>query len=200
MLFRSRLFNFQSPFQLAVNGSTLYITNATNDGGVTTCAIGTGGALPICAESVPAGALMGASGIAVSSSFAYVGVGPITVDECAIGSTGSITVCALTGGGFLGVDGISLANGYAYIANEVGASVSVCSVSSTGSLSPCAISPIAPGAGPSSVAVNGGQAYVNDSHNNNMYLCSVGNLGALEECVISNGGTTFSGAIQIAIH
>jgi DNA-binding beta-propeller fold protein YncE len=143
---------------------------------------------------------MGASGIAVSSSFAYVGVGASTVDECAIGSMGGVIVCPSTGGGFLGVDGISLANGYAYIANEVGGTVSVCSVGGTGSLSACAISPIAPGIGPSSVAVNGGRAYVNDSNNNNMYLCSVGNLGALGKCVISNGSTTFSGAIQIAIH
>jgi hypothetical protein len=190
----------QSPFQLAVNGSTLYITNANIGGGVTTCAIGTGGALSNCSESVPAGAGMGASGIAVSSSFAYVGVGASTVDECAIGSMGGVIVCPSTGGGFLGVDGISLANGYAYIANEVGGTVSVCSVGGTGSLSACAISPIAPGIGPSSVAVNGGRAYVNDSNNNNMYLCSVGNLGALGKCVISNGSTTFSGAIQIAIH
>ena len=197
----AQFFNFQSPFQLAVNGSTLYITNANVGGGVTTCAIGAGGALSNCAESVPVGASMGASGIAVSSSFAYVGVGPSTVDECAIGSIGGPTVvCPPTGVGFSGVDGISLANGYAYIANEVGGSVSVCSVGSTGSLSPCAISPIAPGVMPVSVAVNGGQAYVNDSNNDNMYLCSVGNLGALGGCVISNGATTFSGAIQIAIH
>jgi len=98
------------------------------------------------------------------------------------------------------VDGISLANGYAYIANEIGGSVSVCSVGSGGSLSPCATSAIAPGVMPSSVAVNGGQAYVYDSNNNNMYLCLVGNLGALGSCMISNGGTAFSGAIQIAIH
>jgi hypothetical protein len=192
--------NFQSPYQLAVNGSTLYITNANSGGGVTTCAIGTGGALSNCAESVPEGAGMGTSGIAVSSSFAYVGVGTSTVDECAIGSMGSLTVCPPTGAGFSGVDGISLANGYAYIANEIGGSVSVCSVGSGGSLSPCATSAIAPGVMPSSVAVNGGQAYVYDSNNNNMYLCSVGNLGALGSCMISNGGTAFSGAIQIAIH
>jgi hypothetical protein len=200
-----QFFNFQSPFQLAVNGSTLYITNANVGGGVTTCAIGTGGALSNCAESVLEGATMGASGIAVSSSFAYVGVSATTVDECAIGSIGSPTVVCPpagppTGGGFFGVGGISLANGYAYIANEVDETVSVCSVGSTGSLSQCAMSPIASGFAPSSVAVNGGQAYVDDSNNKNMYLCSVGNLGALGGCVISNGGTTFSGAIQIAIH
>jgi hypothetical protein len=188
--------NFQSPFQLAVNGSTLYITNANSGGGVTTCAIGTGGALSNCAES----AGMGNSGIAVNSNYAYVGVGASTVDECAVGPMGSLTGCTPTGTGFSDVDGISLANGYAYIANQSSGTVSVCSVSSGGSLAPCANSTFAPGIEPSSVAVNGGQAYVNDSNNNNMYLCSVGNLGALGGCVISNGGTTFIGAIQIAIH
>jgi hypothetical protein len=190
--------NFQSPFQLAVNGSTLYITNGESGDGVTTCAIGTGGALSNCAEA-PASAGMDTSGIAVSSSYAYVGVGASTVDECTVGPMGSLTDCTPTGSGFLGVDGISLENGYAYIANQSSGTVSVCSVGS-GSLSQCATSAIAPGVMPNSVAVNGGQAYVYDSNNNNMYLCLVGNLGALGSCMISNGGTTFSNAIQIAIH
>jgi hypothetical protein len=197
--------NFQSPFQLAVNGSTLYITNANSGDGVTTCAIGTGGALSNCAQA-PESAGMVTSGIAVSSNYAYIGVGAGTVDECAVGSMGSLTGCTSTGSGFSGVDGISLANGYAYIANQSSGTVSVCSVGSGsgsgsgGSLVPCANSTIASGIAPSSVAVNGGQAYVYDSNNNNMYLCSVGNSGALGSCMVSNGGTAFSNAIQIAIH
>jgi hypothetical protein len=195
---------FQSPFQLAVNGSTLYVTSASGTGGLTICAIGSGGILSNCAESTAENAGMGTSGIAVSSSYAYVGVGASTVDKCAVGSMGSLTGCTPTGAGFTDVDGISLANGYAYIANQSSGTVSVCSVGSGGSLVPCAISTIAsgipPGIAPSSVAVNGGQAYVYDSNNNNMYLCSVGNSGALGSCMVSNGGTAFSNAIQIAIH
>jgi hypothetical protein len=195
--------NFQSPFQLAVNGSTLYITNGESGDGVTTCAIGTGGALSNCAEA-PESAGVDTSGIAVSSSYVYVGVGASTVDECTVGSMGGLTHCTSTGSGFSGVDGMSLANGYAYITNQSNGTVSVCSLGGGGSLSPCAPSTIASGilAGiaPSSVAVNGGQAYVYDSNNNNMYLCSVGNSGALEHCGVSNGGTVFSNAIQIAIH
>ena len=156
---------------------------------------------------------MDTAGIAVNSNYAYVGVGASTVDECAVGPMGSLTDCAPTGAGFLGVDGISLANGYAYIANQgsgtVSGSVSVCPVGSGGSLSPCVPSTIAPGVTPISVAVNGAQAYVNDSVidsaddsvSNNIYLCSVGPGGALGgSCMVSNGGTTFIGAIQIAIH
>ena len=199
---------FQSPFQLAVNGSTLYVTSANPTGGLTICAIGSGGALSNCAQSTAESAGMGTSGIAVSSSYAYVGVGESTVDECTVGPMGSLTDCTSTGAGFLGVDGISLANGYAYIANQgsgtVSGTVSVCPVGSGGSLSPCVPSTIAPGVTPISVAVNGAQAYVNDSVNdsisNNIYLCSVGAGGALGRCMISNGGTNFSDAIQIAIH
>ena len=199
---------FANPFYLAVNGSTLYVTSANPTGGLTICTIGSGGGLSNCAESTAESAGMGTSGIAVSSSYAYVGVGPSTVDGCAVGSTGSLTECTSTGAGFSGVDGISLANGYVYIANQSSGTVSVCSVGSGGSLSPCTPSSIAPGVSPVSVAVNGAQAYVNDSVidaanesiSNNIYLCSVGPGGALGNCVVSNGGSAFIGAIQIAIH
>jgi hypothetical protein len=188
--------SFQNPWQLAINGNTLYATNAdTSGGGVTTCTIGGGGALSSCTESPGSGT----AGIAVNSSFAYVGVGASAVDVCTVGALGALTGCIGTGSTFAGLDGISLANGYAYVANQTGGTVSVCPVNSNGSLLPCALSPIGTGVAPTSVAINGAQAYVNDL-NGNIYLCSVGLGGALGSCAPSNGGTAFNFGIQIAIH
>lgn len=187
---------FQYPWQLAITGNTLYATSAYPSGGVTTCTIGSGGALSSCAES----AGLGTAGIAVNSSFAYVGVGTGTIDVCPISAplTGCITETDST---FAGLDGISLANGYVYVANQNSDTVSVCSVNDDGSLAPCAVSTIAPGVTPTSVAINGAQAYVDDSNSNgNIYLCSVGTGGALGNCAVSNGGTAFSYGVQIAIH
>jgi 6-phosphogluconolactonase (cycloisomerase 2 family) len=190
--------NFQSPWQLAVNGNTLYATTAnTSSGGVTTCTIGSGGALSNCAESAGSGT----AGIAVNSSYAYVGVGPNAVDVCTVGALGALTGCVGTGSTFSGLDGISLANGYAYVANQSAGTVSVCQANSDGSLAPCAVSTIGTGVVvPTSVAINGAQAYVNDL-NGNIYLCSVSTSGgALQNCAVSNGGTAFNFGIQIAIH
>jgi hypothetical protein len=192
--------NFQSPWQLAVSGNTLYATNAYASGGVTTCTIGTGGMLSNCTQSAGG---TGTAGVAASSSYAYVGVsvsaGVTAVDSCVIGVLGALSGCQITGSGFSGLDGISLSNGYAYIANQNGGTVSVCSANSDGSLSPCAISTIPAGIVPTSVIVNGSQAYIDDL-NGNIYLCSVGIGGALGGCGVSNGGTAFSDGIQIAIH
>jgi DNA-binding beta-propeller fold protein YncE len=116
-----------------------------------------------------------------------------------VGALGALTGCIGTGSTFAGLDGISLANGYAYVANQTGGTVSVCPVNSNGSLLPCALSPIGTGVAPTSVAINGAQAYVNDL-NGNIYLCSVGLGGALGSCAPSNGGTAFNFGIQIAIH
>ncbi|MGB6308518.1 MAG: hypothetical protein WBF89_12025 [Steroidobacteraceae bacterium] len=186
--------NFQYPWQLAVSGNTLYATNAYMTGGVTTCSIGAGGALSGCTQSTGGS---GTAGIAVNSTYAYVGVSASVVDGCTA-SAGGLTGCAQTGSGFSALDGISLANGYAYVANQSSGSVTVCT-DNAGSLSLCTASSIAAGSEPTSVAVNGSQAYVNDL-NGNIYLCAVGTGGALASCAVSNGGTAFGYGIQIAIH
>jgi hypothetical protein len=191
--------NFQYPWQLAVNGSTLYATNAnTSSGGVTTCTIGSGGALSNCAES----AGNGTAGIAVNSSYAYVGVSASTVDACSVGALGALAGCIIEADStFAGLDGISLSNGYVYVANQSGGTVSVCPANLDGSLAACAVSAVGTGVvAPTSVTFNGAQAYVNDL-NGNIYLCTVGITGgALQNCTVSNGGTAFNFGIQIAIH
>ena len=113
----------------------------------------------------------------------------------------SLTVCMPdTDATFLGLDGISLANGYVYVANQTGGTVSVCPANVDGSLAPCAVSSLPSGVAPSSVAINGAQAYVDDNANGNIYLCTVATGGALQNCVVSNGGTAFNSGFQIAIH
>jgi hypothetical protein len=183
---------FQSPWQLAIFGNTLYATNTL--GGVTTCAINaSNGTLIGCTTTGPGSAT---SGIAVSSSYAYIGTGPNTVDVCAIVS-GSLSGCTSTGNGFVGVNGITLSGGYAYIANQNNNTVSVCTIDIGGTLSGCAASPV--GNQPADVVIKGNQAYVDD-WNGNVNLCSVGAGGALTSCAVSNGGTSFNLGVQIAIH
>jgi hypothetical protein len=185
--------NFQYPWQLAINGSTLYATNAYSTGGVTTCAIGGDGTLSGCTESSGSGT----AGIAVNSSFAYIGVGTSTVNLCAVSVTGGLSGCASTGAGFAGVNGISLAGSYAYFANQGNGTVDVCSINLDGSLSACAASTV--GGAPTDVLVQGSQAYVDDA-SGNIYLCAVGSGGALTNCAVSNGGASFNLGIQIALH
>ncbi len=186
--------NFSSPWQLAINGTTLYATNTA--GGVTTCSISGNGSLSGCYE----GSGSGTSGIAAGSSHVYIGVGVNTVDVCAIGVSGSLVGCTPTGSGFSGVDGISLSGSYAYIANQGNGTTSVCSIDTDGSLSLCA--PSTTGVLPTDVVINGNRAYVNDAiaPSGNIYLCSVGPAGVLTGCGISNGGTSFSYGVQIAVH
>jgi DNA-binding beta-propeller fold protein YncE len=119
---------------------------------------------------------------------------------CAIGVSGSLSGCTPTGSGFVGLDGISLSGGYAYVANENGGSVSVCSIDANGGLSSCATYS-GVGVAPSDIVISGNQAYVNDASSGNVYLCSVAAAtGALANCVIANAGNSFSAGIQIAIH
>jgi len=160
------------------------------------------GTLTSCAPSAAVGsASLGTAGIAVNSSFAYVGVGATAVDVCRVGALGALTGCIMeTDSTFAGLDGISLANGYAYVANQSGGTVSVCPANVDGSLAPCTVSAVGTGVvAPTSVAINGAQAYVNDL-SGNIYLCTVGTGGALQNCMVSNGGTTFNFGIQIALH
>jgi hypothetical protein len=183
---------FQTPWQLAISGTTLYATNASLTGGVTACAINADGTLSACA---PATAGTGTTGIAISSSYTYLGAGSSTVDVCALGFSG----CSVTGGGavFSAVAGISIANGYAYVANEGNGTVSVCTVGSSGGLSACTTSAV--GTAPMDVVINGSQAYVDDTASGNIYLCTVTAAGALTPCVVSGGVGGFPLGIQIAI-
>jgi hypothetical protein len=182
---------FQSPWQLAINGNTLYATNTLS--GVTTCAINASTGMLFGCTTGPGSAT---SGIAVSSSYAYIGTGPNTVDVCAIVS-GSLSGCTSTGSGFVGVNGITLSGGYAYIANQNNNTVSVCTIDIGGTLSGCAASPV--GSQPADVVIKGNQAYVDD-WNGNVNLCSVGAGGALTNCAVSNGGPGFNIGVQITIH
>jgi hypothetical protein len=179
------------PFNLAVNGSTLYSTSTI--GGVTSCTIGVTGMLLGCSTD----SRTGTTGIAVSPGFAYIAAGASSVDVCAIGPSGTLsTSCVSAGGPFSSPGGITLAGGYAYIANTGGGTVSVCSINADGTLSCAPPSPL--GSNPIDVAINGSLAYVDDITNDAIYLCSVGTLGALTGC--TPGSTTFSAPIQIAIH
>jgi hypothetical protein len=193
--------NFQNPLQLAIGGNMLYASNANSTSGVTTCSIGVNGFLASCNQSPGAGTTAIALNSGSGPSYAYVGVGPNNVEVCAIGGSGGLTNCAGTGAGFSNVDGISVAGGYAYVANQGNGSngfVSVCSINPDGSLSnSCATYNI--GAMPTDVVIKGGQAYVNDA-SGNIYLCSVSAGGALTNCTVSNGNATFSYGVQIAVH
>ena len=191
--------SFQYPWQLAVNGNTLYATDASVPGEVTSCTIGVDGTLSSCIQSV--GSASASAGIAVNSSYAYVGVGAGAVDVCTVGVSGALTGCMVaTDPTFAGLDGISLANGYLYVANQTGGTVSVCPANVDGSLAPCAVSSLPSGVAPSSVAINGAQAYVDDNANGNIYLCTVAAGGALQNCAVPSGGTGFNSGFQIAIH
>jgi len=181
---------FQTPWQLAISGTTLYVTNASSTGGVTSCAINVDGTLSTCA---PASAGTGTTGLAISSGYAYLGAGSATVDVCAVGFSG----CTLTGSGFAGVGGISVANGYAFIANNGNGTVSTCSIGPGGGLSACTASVV--GTAPMDVVINGSQAYVDDTASGNMYLCTVAAGGALTSCAVSGVVGEFPLGIQIAI-
>lgn len=192
---------FQNPWQLAIDGQTLYATNLSAAGGVTTCAIGSGGALSGCVQS---SGWSGTAGIAVTPAYAYVG-GVLggsadSVNVCSVGLSGSLTLCAGTGGGFSSPNGISLSNGYAYVANQGAGTISVCSVGAGGMLSSCALS--TPGsAEPMDVVINGNLAYIDDV-TGDIYLCpvSAGGGGLTTPCIVSNGGGSFIFDVQIAIH
>jgi hypothetical protein len=188
--------NFQNPWQLAVNGNTLYATDYSLPNGVTTCAIAVDGTLFGCSASAGSGT----TGIAIGSSYAYLGAGANSVDVCTVGVTGALSGCTGTGSGFTGVDGIAIAGGYVYVANQGNGTVSVCSANPDGSLSPCVASGVGTAIGPADVAFLGNQAFVDDL-SGNIYLCAVGPAGALTNCLVPNGGAGFSTqAIQIAIH
>jgi hypothetical protein len=187
---------FQAPWNLAVNGNTLYAANA--GGGVTACTIGVAGMLSACNTGSGGGTV----GIAVSADFAYISVGASEVDVCSIGLPGTLpTNCVSTGGPFSNPGGIALAGGYAYIANTAtgAGTISGCLINAGGTLSCGPTSPV--GTNPIDIAINGSLAYVDDFVNGEIYLCPVGTLGALmPPCTVPAGSATFSGPVQIAIH
>jgi hypothetical protein len=185
-----------APFNLAVNGSTLYSTSAA--GGATSCTIGVSGILSGCSIDSGTGA---AAGIAATSGFAYIAASQSSVDVCTIGPSGTLsTNCVPTGGVFSSPAGIALAGGYAYIADNSDGTVSVCPIGADGTLSSCLPSLVAGGSSPIDIAINGNHAYVDDDLTGDIYLCSVGTGGALSGCMIPAGSTTFVGPFQIAIH
>jgi hypothetical protein len=191
--------SFNQPWQLAVEGATLYATNSVNTGGVTTCAIAIDGTLSGCTATTGTGT----AGIAVGASFGYVGVGAATVDVCAVSAQGVLSACAATGNGFSGLDGISLSGGHAYVANTAGGNVSVCAVSPVdGTLSACTTSTGTLGVEPADVALNGSHAYVSNLVSDDFYVCAVGNTGALLSCALSNPFTPDPSppANQVAVH
>jgi hypothetical protein len=191
--------SFLDPFELAVEGTTLYSTNANPSGGITTCTISVvDGTLSGCSMSSGGN---GTAGITVGASSAYVGVGAATVDVCAVSALGALSGCAATGSGFNSPNGISLSNGYAYIADEGGSGVSVCTVSQVGgTLSNCTLTAIGVTTEPADIIVNGNGtlAYVDDASTGDVYICPVAN-GALGACTITNVGTAFS-TNQMALH
>ena len=144
------------------------------------------------------------------------------LDECTLGSNGSLSSCAATpasggsgapagiafngatapwalaiNGNYLYVTSDStLSGGHAYIGNQQSSTVAVCSIGSGGALTGCANSAV--GIEPNGVAILGNDAYVTDD--DNIYKCTVGAGGSLGSCAASNGGATFSAPQQVVIH
>jgi hypothetical protein len=204
-------FNFQQPFELAISGNTLYVTDDVTGswGGVVTCNINGDGTLSGCI--LQAGASNGTSGVAVGSGYAYTSkaAATSTVDVCTVNGA-SLSGCVSTGTAttFGYVYSISLSGGYAYLPNFGGSTVNACAINPVdGTFSSCTaydVSDVSMNiySAPMDIVFNGSQAYVDDDLSGNVYLCTVGAAGALTNCAIpaADSGLNFSSGAQMAIH
>jgi hypothetical protein len=183
---------FLYPMQIDSKDGWLYVANAINFGGVTSCAIGIDGTLSNCTRTAGSGLIA----LEIDGDFLYTGSGN-NLQVCSVAAPGPPTGCAGTGSGFNAIWGVGLDSGFAYIGNQGSGNVTVCSRNPTnGTLSAC--SNYAVGGGPTDVLIRGSQAYVADLYGN-LRMCEIGSGNGLFNCASVTGGTSLSFVLQIAI-
>lgn len=120
---------------MTLQGSTLYIGNATAPD-ITLCSV-TAGVITTC-ENNRLSAIAGK--VVFGGTSAYVTLsGQNSVQQCAVGSGGTLTACSDSGAGtsFDAPIGITLFGGYAYVVNRNNNTISQCAVAANGQLSGC---------------------------------------------------------------
>lgn len=202
------------PSGIAFNGNTAYVTDFDH-GAIDVCAVNTDGSLASCSAyaNFPANWQPWALTVATAgngNTYLYATDENSlygSVQQCLLGSDGSISSCAQTASGIVWGDGLAIGGGHAYIAALIGSYVvEVCDYNSDGTISGCAST----GSGfdfPTGVAINGSYVYVVNEQANNVSVCAIGASGVLSACSTSAlpGGTydpnwvVFSGTTQAYI-
>jgi hypothetical protein len=183
---------FLYPMQLDVKDGWLYVANAINFGGISSCAIGVDGSLSGCTRTAGSGLIA----LEIQGNFLYTGNGN-SLQVCSVAAAGPPTGCVGTGSGFNSIWGVGLDAGFAYVGNQGSGNVSVCSRDPmNGTLSGC--TNYAVGGGPTDVTIRGSRAYVADLYGN-LRVCDIGAANGLFNCASSTGGTSMSFVLQIAI-
>jgi hypothetical protein len=183
---------FLYPMQLDVKDGWLYVANAINFGGISSCAIGVDGSLSGCTRTAGSGLIA----LEITGDFLYTGNGN-NLQVCSVAAGGPPTGCVWTGSGFNSIWGVGLDAGFAYIGNQGSGNVTVCARNPVdGTLSAC--SNYAVGGGPTDVVIRGSRAYVADLYGD-LRVCDIGAGNGLFNCASSTGGTSMSFVLQIAI-
>jgi hypothetical protein len=181
--------------------STIYVTN--NDataGTVLKCSLNaTTGATENC--TTQQGTYQNPAGITVNGNYAYItNYGANTIQQCTIGSDGSLSSCADAGAaGLNGPTDIQFKNNFAYIVNNLGSktvlnsdgttntwvgSVSQCSVdASTGVLSNCHDLNVPITSAPVTIGFTDQYAFIVNNGDSSLNVCSLdATTGALSSC------------------
>lgn len=123
------------PTGLTLQGSTLYIANATSPD-ITLCGV-TAGVISACVND---GISTEATKVVFAGTSAYLTTPALnSVQQCSVGNGGTLSACTDSGAGasFDTPFGITLFGGYAYVVNRGSNTISQCAVAATGQLSGC---------------------------------------------------------------
>lgn len=148
------------------------------------CSVAADGSLSGCVSA--AAPVFAPFAMTIGGNFLYVAnaQNPHTITYCTIAGDGSLTNCAETTG-LQTVEGLAIANGYAYISQPHANVVNVCQQNVDGSLSGC----VTTGSGfsaPEDLVIAGGHAYVTNTNSNSVSTCVVSGVdGSLSACTTS---------------
>ena len=168
---------------IAFKDSRAYVADFGNNV-VRVCSVAADGSLSGCVNS--GGTFFYPFVLTISGNFLYAANAqtPHTITYCTIQSSGSLTNCAETTS-LQTVEGIAIANGYAYVSQPHSNVVRICQQNSDGTLSSCTTTGSG-FAGPEDLVISGGYAYVTNTTNNTVSTCVVSAIdGTLSSCTTS---------------
>ena len=126
---------------------------------------------------------------ATQVSHVYV-VQPATgVYACAIAGDGSLSGCALTGGGYAEATGIAISGTTAYVSDFRGSAVWACAVNTDATLTGCATTS-APVTNPQDLTIANGSLYIANGTTAAPTVCTIGAGGALSGCTAASSELT----------
>jgi hypothetical protein len=192
--------DLQSPYGLAVHGSTLYIGDSGSPR-IQKCEIQPNGLLGACTDAQFPDALSSAvEDLRIVGTTAYVlSYNENRVSRCDVIADGSFSNCADADvPALVSPEGIAINGNHLYVANNSAGNVVRCLIDgANGSLTDCVDSGALGLGDPTQVVIRGSSAYISDFDGAvGLTRCTIASDGLLTDCESTPGSTLYSIAIR----